>query len=266
MPMFKKVKRKSANPSPTAQLEHVSVKYPKPKILLLDLPEEAATALTASGFNVSTGSLGRPYRVAKDSGYQPLIGRATVPNHTEQEIVVIDFGFGELEAGARGEKHRPYGEPDLWGKCDRGFLDPRVRSANELQKPFDRILSAGGVFVIFADGKTGIDVQVARGRSSNELLNPASFRADVWDILSELSDMNVRSDHGTEMQAVQSESPLVRLLAQHLKGGEFTCTLRGGYRSEGGWKTLAVNKIWRRSRRRSLRRKARVSDRSSRHQ
>ena len=66
---------------------------------------------------------------------------------------------------------------------------------------------------------------------------------DVWAILSEVADMEVRDDHGTEMQSVKTDSPLVRLLAEFLAGGHFTCTLNGGYRSDGNWETLAVSKF-----------------------
>lgn len=220
-----------------------AVKYPKPKILLLDMPESASTALRSKGFNVSCGTLGKPYKVGKSSGYQALIVQGEAPNHTEQEIVVVDLAYGDLEHGPQGEKHRPDDEPDLWGKCDQGFLDPRVRTAVQLRTSFDRIHSNGGVFIVFADEKTGIHVQLARSSPFNELYDTKTFPHDVWDILPEIADMTVRSDHGTEMQAAKTNSPLVRLLTPFLAKGQFTCTLEGGYRREDKWEPLAVNKF-----------------------
>ena len=96
-----------------------ALKYSKPKILLLDMPDSASTTLRSKGFNVSCGTRGKPYEVCKSSGYGALIAKGDAPNHTEQEIVVVDFGYGDLEPGPRGEKHRPDDEPDLWAKVSR---------------------------------------------------------------------------------------------------------------------------------------------------
>lgn len=233
----------AAAESAIASPNGAAVKYPKPKILLLDIPDSASTALRSKGFNVSCGTLGKPYKVSKGSGYQALIGEGDAPNHTEQEIVVVDFGYGDLEPGPQGEKHRPDDEPDLWGKCDQGFLDPRARTAIQLKKSFDRIYSNGGVFIVFADQKTRIHIQVARSNRYDALYDQNPFPHDVWDLLSEVADMEVRNDHGTEMQGVKTNSHLVRLLAPFLSTGRFTCTLEGGYRKKGNWEPLAVNKF-----------------------
>jgi hypothetical protein len=245
MEFFKKTgkTRPSTDGEETLSSPDEPLKYPKPKILFLDLPDSASAALRAKGFNVNVGTLGKPYRVSKSSSYQALIGKADVPNHTEQEIVVIDLSFGELESGPQGEKHRPDGEPDLWAKCDKGFLDPRVRTARQLKTPLDRIHSTGGVFIVFADVKTRIEILVARSNRYDELYDQEPFPHDVWDFLSELADMKVQNDHGTEMQAVKTNSPLVRLLAPYLAKGQFTCTLEGGYRQTEKWEPLAVNKF-----------------------
>jgi hypothetical protein len=233
----------SAAETVAASSNEGSVKYPKPKILLLDMADSASTALRFKGFNVICGTLGKPYKVGKSSRYQALIAKGDAPNHTEQEIVVVDFGYGDLEPGPRGEKHRPDDEPDLWGKCDQGFLDPRVRTSIHLQKSFDRIHSNGGVFIVFADQKTGIHIQFARRSQFNELYDQTTFPHDVWDVLSDIADMQVRNDHGTEMHGAKTNSPLVRLLAPFLVNGQFTCTLEGGYRREDEWEPLAVNKF-----------------------
>lgn len=41
------------------------IKYPKPKVLLLDVPRSTSEPLIAKGFNVSIGTFGTPYRVGK---------------------------------------------------------------------------------------------------------------------------------------------------------------------------------------------------------
>jgi hypothetical protein len=239
-----KVRRSVNNPkemSPTAPHQQIAtpLKYPKPHILLIDLPSTVERTLRDKGFNVTPGTLGRPYRVKKTSAYLPLIGTGDVPRPTEQEIIVIDLNFGELADAPTGAKHRPDGELDLWAKCDEGFLDPRVRPAMSLRKPFDRILDSGGAFVVFADAKTDIDMIVAR----NEYDKVRDVTEDVWHILADLSDMTVVADEGREMLAASGNSPLVRLLAPFLDDGNFTCTLQHGYRYEDPWVPLALNKF-----------------------
>jgi len=233
----------AADETKTTSPTEADVRYPKPKILLLDMPDSASSALRSKGFNVSSGTLGKPYEVDKSSGYQALIAKGDAPNHTEQEIVVVDLGYGELEPGPQGEKHRPDDEPDLWGKCDQGFLDPRVRTAIQLSTSFDRIHATGGAFIVFADKKTGIPIQLSRRNRFKELYDERPFFQDVWNVLSEIADMQVQSDHGTEMQGVKNNSPLVRLLTPFLAKGHFTCTLEGGYRQKDKWEPLAVSKF-----------------------
>jgi hypothetical protein len=240
MGLLKKAAKGAKEIAPTVpQTITTSLKYPKPCILLVDLPDKAEKALTTKGFNVTVGTLGRPYQVKKTSNYQPLIGSGNIPNHTEQEIIVIDFKFEELAGAPTGEKHRPIGEVDLWGKCDEGFLDPRVRTAMDLRKPFDRILNSGGVFVIFADARTGLEMIFAR----DEYGDSAAVNEDVWDLLAEVADMHVIKDKGTEMLPASTNSLLVRSLAPFLRDGYFTCTLKGAHRYEDAWEPLAVNKF-----------------------
>ena len=80
-------------------VEQSGVKFPKPKVLLIDTDELTVAALTKAGWNVSAGTFGRPYKVSKEDGYTPLIGESSLPNHTEQEVVIVDLGFPDLVPG-----------------------------------------------------------------------------------------------------------------------------------------------------------------------
>ena len=225
-------------------LDVPQVKYPKPKVLLLDVAEAIVEPLITKGFNVSVGTFGTPYKVPKGDGYHPVIGKADLPNYTEQEIVVVDLHVGDFDNGPNGEKHRPNGELDLWAKVDRGIIDPRPRAACQVCDSFNRTLESGGVFVVFADARTGIELVVARkqGWSGGRLYDEKPFPRDVWNFIDELGDIRVQDDHGQEMYA-SDNSVLGQLLARHLEGGQFLCTLDGGYRREDPWVTLAENKF-----------------------
>lgn len=173
-----------------------------------------------------------------------MIGKSALPNYTEQEIVVVELHIDDFGNGPDGEKHRPDGEPDLWAKCDRGLIDPRARSALNVRESFNRTLKAGGVFIVFADARTGIELIIARkqGWRGGELYDQEPFPHDVWRFIDELGDITVHNDHGMEMHAIDN-SVLGRLLAGHLDGGQFLCTVEGGYRREDSWVTLAENKF-----------------------
>src|SRR5206468_1897052 len=64
---------------------------------------------------------------------------------------------------------------------------------------------------------------------------------DAWDFLSELSAIEVASDHGREMRTV-GNTALHKLVGQYL-AGEFSCTLQLPYKEEDPWEILAENKF-----------------------
>ncbi|MGO8755168.1 MAG: hypothetical protein ACLQHK_08055, partial [Gallionellaceae bacterium] len=222
--------------------EPLIMKYPKPKILLIDLPKRASDVLLEMGFNVNTGSFGKPYKVQKSSSFLPLIGLGTLPNYTEQEIIVVDLKYGELAKEPTEVKHTPYEENDIWAKCDKGFIDPRPRSANDVMNAFDRAYSIGGVFVVFADAKTNIEMIIARQDPRYGFQQAVEF-PDVWSFISELAGMEVKPDHGYEMFASEDKSALTKLVSDHLDGGEFSCTLKESYFSKVDWTPVVKNKF-----------------------
>ena len=218
-----------------------TVKYDKPKVLLIDVESSAFDALAETGFNVKTGTFGQPYKVQKASEFQQLISESLLPNYTEQEIVIVDFHY-EVANRPVGEKERPEGELDLWGKCDFGFIDPRMRAAGHVQSDFDRVLAAGGVFVVFAANRTPGLIQVAR-QSYRGLVDVEHCPWNEWSFISELHDMKVSPSHGEEMNVVDQNTPLGKLINSHLSGSLFDCTLEGGYRRTDPWSTLVKNKF-----------------------
>ncbi|MDD2917502.1 hypothetical protein [Rhodoferax sp.] len=218
-----------------------TVKYDKPKILLIDVESSALDTLAETGFNVKAGTFGQPYKVQMASGFQPLISDPLLPNHTEQEIVIVDLHY-EVADQPVGKKKRPDGEVDLWGKCDCGFIDPRMRCAAMVRSDFDRILAAGGVFVVFAAAKTRGSIQAARkGYHGLEDQRPCNW--SEWSFVSDLQDMDVSQSHGEEMNVVDQNTPLGKLIKSHLSGGSYDCTLSGGFRRADPWIALVKNKF-----------------------
>ena len=74
-----------------------SARYPQPKILLIDMPDEAAVGLQTAGYNISLGSFGTPYQMPASAELQPIINSAKfVNNFAEQDIVVVDLYAQEV--------------------------------------------------------------------------------------------------------------------------------------------------------------------------
>ena len=217
------------------------IKYTKPKILLIDIDEQSELALKSAGYNVSTGSFGRPYSVPKKSGFQPLVANAKFPPYAEQEIVVIDLATDEPISAPTDAVSAPDGEMDWWAKCNTGVLDPRPRIMAALQSNFDRILYAGGVFIIFADSRDMQEIVWAKLKF-NTLHIDREISFDNWSFLSTLSKLNATHDVGEEIVPVDGDYPLVRLLAGHLDGARFYCALQADWEINDRWFALAKNK------------------------
>lgn len=73
-------------------LEKFTPKYEKPKILLIDLPDDVFERALSAGYNASAGTFGSPYEVNKSDNYLPVIIKEfDLPNYTEQEIIFVDL-------------------------------------------------------------------------------------------------------------------------------------------------------------------------------
>lgn len=128
-------------------------KYPRPKILLVDLENEAEHILKNAGYNVSSGTFGVPYHVLRDDDYSPVIPNGYLPNFNEQEVVVVNLVPGNSLKGSIGQKVTSPGEPDWWASNTKGMIDPRPRLMAGVQSAADRILLHGGIFIVFADSR-----------------------------------------------------------------------------------------------------------------
>lgn len=224
--------------------EERRVKYLKPKVLLVDMPASAAEALLRNGFNASVGTFGQPYVVQRSADYLPLISQPIPPNHSEQEIVIVDLSFESSPYGAPGQ-YTPTGDLHLWGKCNRGLIDPRPLATIRVCQAFDRILDNGGVFVVFGNEKTDIELRAAKSYDSGptrQLFDQQECTADEWGFLDCLARLEVVSEFGSEMHCLDS-SPLGNLISQHLSDGQFRCTINVPSRPDVSWFPLVKNKF-----------------------
>src|SRR5689334_5542266 len=131
--MFKKSAKPAKSPEKPVGAPAPVPKYERPKILLIDLEKEAKDVLEQEGYNVSAGTFGRPYKVQMHSGYEPVVVKASLPNFTEQEIIIVDLVSDKPADGPLGEKSKPLEELDWWAKCSDGVIDPRPRAMAMVQ-------------------------------------------------------------------------------------------------------------------------------------
>lgn len=230
------VENQVATEPPTPQYQH-------PKILLIDMVPGIDVALKKDGYNISVGTFGRPYKVQKSSGYQPVVVKPSLPNFTEREIIIVDLVPDDPEPGPSGEKMVPAAELDWWAKCIHGVIDPRPMTMAMVQGQFERILDNGGAFIIFADTRNRQKFVFAQDFGHyNGITIREDIHYDNWSLLSVLSNLTINDDHGEEIDTVKGESPLVKLLADYLDDSTFCCTFEAQWHLEKRWFALAKNK------------------------
>jgi hypothetical protein len=193
-----------------------ATRFPKPKILLVDLTEAADSRLSTAGFNVQSGTFGRPYKVQQSDKYVPVIEQPHLPNHTEQEVVIIDLKSLEPLSEQKAPTDIPEGVHGWFAKANRGIIDPRPTVMGRICDDWNRILSSGGVFVIFAEPRhqqTLVLATVRRGRIDDEREIPF----DNWSFLSMLSTDYFKFDAevGTESKLAELADFLDGFLRKH---------------------------------------------------
>jgi hypothetical protein len=179
--------------------------------------------LKDSGYSVSTGSFGIPYKVPVADGYQPVITNGNMPGDlAEQEIIIINLLQDDILDKPKGEKATSKGENDWWASCRYGQIDPRPRRMAWVQKAFDRILKHGGVFIIFADDK-----EIQKLMYGHIYLGALQEQEDLshkyhnWCFLSDLYYLEVKSAQGREI--VTENSPIS--VKDYIKDAFYRCTL-----------------------------------------
>lgn len=223
-----------------AEKDLPNLKHIKPKILFVDLPGKCSQALINKGFNVTNGTLGKPYKVEKSSKYLQVKCEKSIPNQSEQEIIVIDLLCETADSEAKGEVMRPASELDIWAKCDRGVIDPRVVNACFAADDFGRILDSGGAFVIFLDRNYFINLVYGKIEYGN-LSIEKELNWNTLGFLEALKDLVITNDNGEEMFISDKNTSLGKLLDEHLENGKFFCTIQDRY-NRSTWSPIAKNK------------------------
>lgn len=228
------VERPESDAAPTQS----APKYPRPKILLVDLPDSAAELLRQSGYNVAEGTLGTPMEVARSDKYSYVPVKANLPGYTEQEIIAIDFK--DPEPTSEPPEDASPGEKGPWQKMSSGIINPRPVTAAYIHDNLDRIQKHGGIFVFFlADPYLPQYVWGEVRYSDLRIEREVSF--SVWEVLREAESVERKRDLGSEIDVPDSSR---HVLVPHLQESSFSVTIDRPYNiEEKRWIPLARSKF-----------------------
>jgi len=197
--------------------------YEKPKILLIDCHSGISEMLSDMGLNVRKGTFGRPYGVSRCNDLLPVIGEFSLPNASEQEIVVLDLSTGPLLDRPRGAGVVSEFEEGWWARCLAGTIDPRPLGASLALPHFRPVIEHGAVFIIFAAYPHAQEFESAlRAYDRGPITSLRRFSASMWHFLDALGPLLITYRTGNEMTADEG-SELGRLLSPFLSGSKYEC-------------------------------------------
>jgi len=217
-------------------------KYPKPKILMIDMPLAWASVLRKAGYKVSLGTFGTPYRVEPSDGFSLVPFESySLPNCEEQEIVIADSArpkpVDELPHQAPGE-----GVDALWQSNETGVIDPRPYVMGRASGSFDRIQQHGGLFVVFISRRYTVRYVVGSASRYRGLTQKKNHDLSNWSFLSRLDSFESRERMGEEISFHREAGELALLLERGANNARYTTTLEVAAYLQEGWSPLARNK------------------------
>jgi hypothetical protein len=216
-------------------------KYAKPRILLIDMPQECERVLREAGYNVSVGTFGVPYSVEpSDKACFVSLETCRLPDYEEQEIIIANTACPEPNADA------PPSEPGAgvdahWQDAASGQIDPRPLSMHMTRRDFQRILDNGGIFIVFLSGRYRVEYIYGRRRYS-EIRCKETLTSSNWRFLDLLESFERQHRRGDEIEFLGNIRTLRDLLKRGSAGARYACVLQPDYHYRDNWLPLAKNK------------------------
>lgn len=223
-----------------------SIKFPHPKILLLNVDRAAAERLGEIGYDAFDGEIGTPYRVPSNEAYYLIPVGTKLPSHTEQEIIIIDLGSSRVINKFPSNLSTQEGIDYWWAKGKQGFVDPRPGVLASLSEDFTRIWENGGIFIVFA--ATQLTDQFMRGQLiQGQLRIKETLFIHEWSFLPQLfRSVQPISNKGDEIRLSTEPTgwlqELSHVLQRYLVGSMFECTLQVADSADSRWITIASSK------------------------
>lgn len=211
------------------------LKYKKPKIIIIDMPESLVDSIRSNGYNVVSGTFGTPYKVSLSDNFLPVTRDASLPNLEEQEIICIDLSSPEtsnesLALSITAETKTFY------ARCDQGKIDPRPISALLSRQAMDTIFENGGIFIIFAS--FDYPQEIFFGNHHKVI---KKWEITPWSFLSILENLQKIYSAGEEI-LIENNIELLPFLSKYTENGSFDTTLEVYGEFLKSWIPLLKNK------------------------
>lgn len=238
--MASKANNKATEAQPTDAV-NAQPKYPKPKILLIDVRANCANALTAAGYAVTTGSFGSNYRVNQSAEYKYVpLETASLPNCGEQEVVIVDLSPPTTTLLPTEEPGD--GVQTFWQSAKHGVISPRQLMMRRARELLDKVFKHAGLFVVLAHQRQIDEYLYTAGRQYSGLdPHGERWQQSNWSFLSEMNDVEVENEHGYEVTFLTNN--LSNLLRKGSESIEYHCSFNWpSYRNNECWIPLARNK------------------------
>lgn len=214
--------------------------FERPSIFLIDIDQDIETELCKICSNILSGTLGTPYSVELDGQWQAVIQHEKLTGYEESDLIIVDLAVREVAKHPIGKKHTPDSEIDIWAKCDKGWIDARIRNALFAREDINKIVNNGGALVVFSDPESPMDFQLTYSYG-NQLHGSNTLKWGIWSLTEPMERLSITPASGKYINVVD-DGPLGRLIEKYIDGTEFTCTLKSNWRNDTTWKTLANNK------------------------
>ena len=237
--------RKSAKDNDATELTENQtepvIKYPDPRILLIDLEDEVEKAISSTGYNVHAGTFGTPYRVKQANEYAPINMNGDLPQHYgESDIVVVDMNPKPTLEKPSDDKSVVEGQLGWWAKCQWGVIDPRPMLMAFSQANLNKILDYGGIFIIFAAPKNPQDLVFGSVERYYGFNKQQEIPYDNWSFLKILDLLSVKSDEGNHVDVI-GDLIFSDVFNEFISHKPFNCTIAPKY-GDTHWLPLAFNK------------------------
>lgn len=211
-------------------------------MLVIDGPH-IASMLHDRGYNVDFGTFGSPLSLPVKNGYWPVETDASLPGHTEKEIVVVDLAASpEIKPIDASLVPQP-GVKHIWAPVLRETIDPRPLAAWREQSAMDRIYLHGGAFIIFTAARSEVSYVAGALSELFGLQSHAKLTLSKWDFLKELDYLSVTPDTGEEMYTADNGVARTLGLDGYFADGNYQCVIEPSGMIKGRWITLAVSKF-----------------------
>jgi hypothetical protein len=218
------------------------LKYPKPRILLVDVSRDCAETLREAGYNVAEGTFGTPTRV-EPSGWPCHVDleACNLANYEEEEIVIANVA---PPMPAHSQLPDPgKGVLAAWQIAAAGVSDPRPLFMHSLRDGFQRILNHGGIFVIQLSVQYSINYFFGCKRHGTSHVEAESRETMTnWGFLRDLQFLETQQREGTEIIYKQDHKRIADLSETASSRAFYTCVVRPLPELAERWVSLATNK------------------------